>query len=274
MPGTTNNYERIRLALDDLKRALGPYVESKLVAAYGDEARSRYAIPEWTGDDFNADVHALANTIINNWDAVFSKEMNRDSKHVVHQVRKTRNRFAHQEEFDSSDTYAALHEIQRLIEAIGGDASPIERAKYELVHDMAGAGESPEEVARKAEMAAEDALAKASTETGATVRLVMIRNGHVSDVEFSFELPATVGRKDALSGEVTVDLTPFEEGSYVSRQHAQLRSVDGSVLLEDLGSANGTYVRRDDYEKIDKAELNDGDHVAFGNAKFVFRRDR
>ncbi len=271
MAGKTNNYERIRLALDDLKRALAPYVEGRLVEAYGDEARSRYAVPDWTGDDFNADVHALANTIVNNWDAVFSKHLKREAKHVVHQVRKTRNRFAHQEEFDSSDTYTALHEIQRLLEAIGADASPIERSKLQLVYDMAGTGESPEEVARQAEMAAEDALSKAVIEPGGSVRLLMVRGGQITDIEFSFELPATIGRKDVSSGEVTVDLTEYEEGAYVSRQHARISSVEGAVVLQDLGSANGTYLKRTDYEKVDRAELSDGDQIAFGNAKFVFK---
>jgi len=49
---------------------------------------------------------------------------------------------------------------------------------------------------------------------------------------------------------------------------------DGSFVLEDLGSSNGTYIKREDYEKIERAAIADGDELAFGNAKFVFRVER
>jgi hypothetical protein len=272
--GNVSNYERIRQALDDLKGALAPYVEERLVEAFGEDSRSRYAVPEWTDKDFNIDVSVLANTIVNNWDEVFSKHLKREAKHVVHQVRKTRNRLAHQEAFDQSDTYTALHEVQRLLEAIGADAGSIVSSKEELVGEMAAAGESPEDVARKAEAAAEDALAKAASEPGYQARLVVLRSGLPTDVEFVFELPAVIGRADATSGALSVDLTDAEGGAYVSRRHAQIVAVDGVCILEDLGSANGTYIKRDDYEKIDRAEIEDGDRIAFGNAKFLFRVDR
>jgi hypothetical protein len=260
--------------LDDLKGALASYVDERLKEAYGEDARSHYAVPEWTDKDFNIDVSVLANTIVNNWEEVFSKSLKREAKHVVHQVRKTRNRLAHQEAFDPSDTYTALHEVQRLLEAIGADTAQVVRSKEELVDEMAAAGESPEDVARKAEAAAEDALAKAASEPGYQARLVVLRSGLPTDVEFVFELPAVIGRADATSGKITVDLTNAEAGAYVSRRHAQITAVDGICMLEDLGSANGTYIKRDDYEKIEKAEIEDGDRVAFGNAKFLFRVER
>jgi hypothetical protein len=271
--GNTDNYDRIRQALDELKGALAPFVEAKLVEAFGGDVRSRYAVPEWSGNEFNIDVQVLANTIVNNWDDVFSKHLKREAKHVVHQVRKTRNRFAHQETFDPSDTYTSLHEVQRLLEAIGADASSIVRSKTELVLDMAVAGESPEDLARKAEAAADDALAQATSEPGVPAKLVMLRSGLPTSVEFAFELPAVIGRADANAGAITVDLSDFEEGAYVSRRHAQIAAVGGAFVLQDLGSANGTYVKRGDYEKVDRAEIVNGDHVAFGNAKFEFRLD-
>ena len=48
----------------------------------------------------------------------------------------------------------------------------------------------------------------------------------------------------------------------VSREHALLRISEGSVLIEDLGSANGTYVNN---VRITEAQpLNDGDHILVG----------
>lgn len=268
--GNTNHYERIRQALEELKRALEPFVEERLKEAFGDEWRSRYAVSEKAREDFNADVSLLVNTIINNWDEAFGAHMKRDAKHLVHQVRKTRNRFAHQEEFDLSDTYSALHEAQRLLEAIGADAGAIVRSKEELVQEMANAGESAEEVARKAEAAADAALAEGAS--GA--RLVMVRNGQPSEVEFPVVPPMVVGRADASVGAIDIDLTGFEEGAYVSRRHARITLEDGAYVVEDLGSSNGTYIKRDDYEKVERAELDDGAELAFGNAKFVFRLGR
>ena len=84
-------------------------------AEFGDaDWQAHYALPEWRGNEFNPDVQVLVNTIINHWDTVFSKGLQLEAKHLVHQVRKTRNRLAHQEKFDLDDTYSALHEVQRL----------------------------------------------------------------------------------------------------------------------------------------------------------------
>jgi hypothetical protein len=267
--GNTNHYERIRLALDELKAALGPYVESCLKDAFGEDWRSKYAIPNWTDEEFNADVSVLANTVVNNWDDVFSQHLKREAKHLVHQVRKTRNRFAHQESFDHSDAYSALHEAQRLLEAIGADTASIVQSKRELVDEMARSGESVEDVARKAEEAADQALAESAAIVNA--RLVMLKGGQPSDVEFVIVPPAIIGRADANAGTIDVDLSAYAEGAYVSRRHAKIVAEGGGFVLEDLGSSNGTYIKRDDFERVERVGLEDGDEIAFGNAKFVFR---
>ena len=44
----------------------------------------------------------------------------------------------------------------------------------------------------------------------------------------------------------------------------------GAWKLVDLGSSNGTFVLRDDFERVDEAELADGQEFALGNARFVF----
>jgi diguanylate cyclase (GGDEF)-like protein len=59
----------------------------------------------------------------------------------------------------------------------------------------------------------------------------------------------------------TCDL-PLADSS-VSRRHAQILFVDGRHLLEDLGSANGTYVADN---RIVKHWLSDGDVVQFGSS--------
>lgn len=58
----------------------------------------------------------------------------------------------------------------------------------------------------------------------------------------------------------------------ISRQHAELRIVDGGFTLTDLGSANGTFVNN---TRITQAPLHTGDHIAIGQTVLVFstRRD-
>ncbi|NOZ01251.1 MAG: FHA domain-containing protein, partial [Deltaproteobacteria bacterium] len=56
-----------------------------------------------------------------------------------------------------------------------------------------------------------------------------------------------------------------------SRRHARfVWKRDGVYVLEDLGSANGTYYKR---EKIDSVELEDGQTVYCGTFQIEFRLD-
>lgn len=102
-------------------------------------------------------------------------------------------------------------------------------------------------------------------------RLVLKRAGAETDITFGFTPPATIGRFDPTVGPIDIDLGTVEEGSFVSRKHAKIVLVGNAYKIQDLGSSNGTFVLRDDFEKIDEAEIKDGDEIALGNARFVFR---
>lgn len=56
----------------------------------------------------------------------------------------------------------------------------------------------------------------------------------------------------------------------VSRQHCELSSVDGKVMLRDLGSSNGTFVNK---KRITQTELRAGDLLCVGKFVFVVRID-
>jgi DNA-binding winged helix-turn-helix (wHTH) protein len=58
------------------------------------------------------------------------------------------------------------------------------------------------------------------------------------------------------------------EAAGVSRLHARIVVQDGAATLEDLGSKNGTYVRR---ERITSVVLADGDEIRMGRATLVYR---
>jgi len=54
----------------------------------------------------------------------------------------------------------------------------------------------------------------------------------------------------------------------VSRRHAVIRVKEDKVFLEDLGSANGTFVRG---QKIESSELHDGDEIMVVKHRLVYR---
>lgn len=101
-------------------------------------------------------------------------------------------------------------------------------------------------------------------------RLVVKRSGAETDVEFPVNPPCVIGRFDPSIGPIDIDLGSLPEGAYVSRKHASISCDEGTWKLTDLGSSNGTFVLRDDFEKVDETELHDGDEIALGNARFMF----
>jgi signal transduction histidine kinase len=72
--------------------------------------------------------------------------------------------------------------------------------------------------------------------------------------------PTTIGRQPGL--EIVLDAPE------VSRQHARVSSLQGRMFLEDLASANGTYVNR--LRVRGKAELHDRDEIQIGPFHLFF----
>lgn len=101
-------------------------------------------------------------------------------------------------------------------------------------------------------------------------RLVVKRAGAETSDQFEFVSGATVGRFDPSVGPVDIDLGDLPEGAYVSRRHARFVCDDGVWSVRDLGSSNGTFILRDDFERVEEAQLSDGDEIALGNARFIF----
>lgn len=101
-------------------------------------------------------------------------------------------------------------------------------------------------------------------------KLTLRRGGALTNDVFEFAAPAIVGRFDPSVGPIDVDLGSLQEGVYVSRRHARIECSDGQWKVVDLGSSNGLFILRNDFERVEESDLNDGDVVVFGNAQFVF----
>ncbi len=115
----------------------------------------------------------------------------------------------------------------------------------------------------------DEAIAEEPVAAG-LARIVVKRSGVETDDAFPVNPPATLGRFDPGVGPIDVDLGNLPEAVYISRKHAKITCEDGVWKVVDLGSSNGTFVLRADFEKVDEAELEEGTEFALGNARFVF----
>jgi len=104
-----------------------------------------------------------------------------------------------------------------------------------------------------------------------TAKLVLKRSGVLTDISYEIHSPATIGRFDPSVGPIDVDLASQPEGAYVSRKHAKIVLDDGVWKVVDLGSSNGTFVLKDDFERVEESELSNGQEFALGNARFVIQ---
>ncbi len=100
--------------------------------------------------------------------------------------------------------------------------------------------------------------------------LTVKRSGALTDIVFPVNPPTVIGRFDPAVGPIDIDLGTLPEGAYVSRKHAKIGCENGVWSIKDLGSSNGTYILKDDFEKVEEADIVDGQEIALGNARFVF----
>jgi hypothetical protein len=86
-----------------------------------------------------------------------------------------------------------------------------------------------------------------------------------------------VGRFDASSGPVDIDLSGLGGQEHISRRHAELYREQGVWSVRDLGSTNGVYIKRKGETGFsprlqEPATLADGDELAFGNLMLIFHQ--
>ena len=113
---------------------------------------------------------------------------------------------------------------------------------------------------------------------GGQPRLVSKRYGALTGEEIPLlGERLVIGRFDPETGPVDVDLSSIPETQHISRQHGELyREADGRWFVRDLGSTNGIFVKHSTDPSFGQRitqprEIANGDELAFGNARFVFR---
>jgi CheY-like chemotaxis protein len=77
----------------------------------------------------------------------------------------------------------------------------------------------------------------------------------------------TFGRGDANQNiQPEIDLGPYDgQRKGVSRKHARLIMRDNRLVIEDLGSSNGTYVNGQHIGVLSPLRVRDGDHIKLGS---------
>jgi len=75
------------------------------------------------------------------------------------------------------------------------------------------------------------------------------------------EFPLHLNREIVVGRSSDLDMVLVED--MVSRKHAKISAGEGQILIQDLGSTNGTFVNG---EKIKKARLKEGDRILIGTS--------
>ena len=134
-----SNYERFRLALELLRKGLGPYMEREFRAKFkgqaDDELNRRLGL-----DRINAnkpvqdwDASAQLKVMIGAWPDVFDAALGRTGRTLVNEILDWRNKHAHQTTMSGDDTERALDSVARLLTAISAaEAAEVEKMRLEL----------------------------------------------------------------------------------------------------------------------------------------------
>lgn len=131
-----------------------------------------------------------------------------------------------------------------------------------------------EEPAPRANPWAVDASNRAANAPPQTLRFILLETGREVSLPVAPEI--CLGRLDAAHGVFPdLDLTP--DGGLaagVSRRHAKICYQDGCFFLEDVGSANGTFVNGQRLTPYLPYPLQAGDDLRVGEVRLVVAFDR
>ena len=115
-----SNHVQVGEALELLNEGLRPFIERELQAVYKVNWQNEVAevFPVNSYDQINWDTAAILKVMWDLWNAVFRNTLGNAERSLVSELRDIRNRWAHQKQFSSDDTYRALDTMERLLTAV------------------------------------------------------------------------------------------------------------------------------------------------------------
>jgi pSer/pThr/pTyr-binding forkhead associated (FHA) protein len=106
---------------------------------------------------------------------------------------------------------------------------------------------------------------------GAQPRLVVLR-GQKRNVEYPiYEGHNFIGRADEKPVDIDLEDQEPPDRVWCSRQHALITFEEGALTIEDLNSANGTYVNRARVYPGQKRQLAVNDVIQIGNVQMKLK---
>ncbi len=154
-----SNRERVGRAFELLGAGLGPFVDRQMRSANGPGwlaaflASAQGSSTEGSLQDPAFCLRVMAEA----WDSSFRARLSRADRNLVFELRDWRNRWAHNDAFNSDDTYRALDSIERLLVSVDAlQAGDVGRSKTELrrlVHEAETKKASPVAPATTGEVA-------------------------------------------------------------------------------------------------------------------------
>ena len=102
---------------------------------------------------------------------------------------------------------------------------------------------------------------------GAKARLVVVRGAKTGTEYPIFEGKNVVGRADEKPVEIDLEFQEAPDRIWSSRQHAVIFCENGTLVIEDLNSSNGTYVNRSRVPPGKKQELKANDIIQIGEVQ-------
>lgn len=106
-----------------------------------------------------------------------------------------------------------------------------------------------------------------STSLGGVREFELVIRGIVERVSFENRASVTIGRMDLKKSSAMpdVDLTSYGAAQRgVSREHVRLEVKDDQLIVTDLGSTNGTFLRGERIVAYVPYDVHDGDEVVLG----------
>ena len=97
-------------------------------------------------------------------------------------------------------------------------------------------------------------------ELPAGVGMLVVKRGPNSGSKYALD-------QDLITAGRHPDSDIFLDDITVSRRHVEVERRGGGYVVRDVGSLNGTYLNR---ERVEEAEMHDGDELQVGTFKLVF----
>lgn len=135
------NHERVGKGLELLKSGLGPFVRREIQAAIKENKLDAHDLRRFTEDPQLGersidqwDAAGLLKLMWGCWNDVFRQILGHAERSLVSELRDSRNKWAHQENFSSDDAYRMLDSAGRLLAAVSApEATQVEEFKVQLL---------------------------------------------------------------------------------------------------------------------------------------------